>query len=278
MRLGGCGKVLAQPLCARLADMQRGTDARRRRGSRRPGRAGTVARSGLRGGSRLDARGTQDLPDGGWRDGHTEFRRFTVDPAISHSGSSFARRTTRRAMLGTVSGRPGLRRLLVSYLLAATLRCLVSSVAGVTAKTLGPAAAGYEPGQRGEPYPVGRLVTHSAGLAAQHRILVPEYQQLSVLRQAVRDTRTAKPSIRRTSRQTILSSIRSANHDLVESAGDSAGQPLNRVFERHRSGRRQASSCTKIPPQLCPASTHGPAAVLVITDSKSRTWRARTPR
>jgi hypothetical protein len=46
----------------------------------------------------------------------------------------------------------------------------------------GPAAAGYEPGQRGEPYPVGRLVTHPAGVAAQHRVLVPEYQQLSILR------------------------------------------------------------------------------------------------
>ena len=27
MRLGGCGKVLAQPLCAYLADMQHGTDS-----------------------------------------------------------------------------------------------------------------------------------------------------------------------------------------------------------------------------------------------------------
>jgi hypothetical protein len=32
----------------------------------------------------------------------------------------------------------------------------------------------------------------------------------------------------------ILSSTRSANHVRVESAGDSAGQLLNRVFERHR--------------------------------------------
>jgi len=32
----------------------------------------------------------------------------------------------------------------------------------------------------------------------------------------------------------ILSSTRSANHARVESAGDSAGQLLNRVFERHR--------------------------------------------
>ena len=40
----------------------------------------------------------------------------------------------------------------------------------------GPAVAGYEPGQRGEPHPVGRVVTYPAGVAAQHRVLVPEYQ------------------------------------------------------------------------------------------------------
>jgi hypothetical protein len=31
-----------------------------------------------------------------------------------------------------------------------------------------------------------------------------------------------------------LSGIRPANHDGIEHAGDSAGQPLNRLFERHR--------------------------------------------
>ena len=45
-----------------------------------------------------------------------------------------------------------------------------------------PAGAGYQPCQRGEPHPVGRLVTHPADVAAQHCILVPEYQQLSILR------------------------------------------------------------------------------------------------
>ena len=38
-------------------------------------------------------------------------------------------------MLRTVAGRPGGRRLLVSYLLAASLRCQASSVVGVTGKT-----------------------------------------------------------------------------------------------------------------------------------------------
>ena len=37
-------------------------------------------------------------------------------------------------MLRTVGGRPGLRRLLVSYFFAVSLRCQASSVAGVTGK------------------------------------------------------------------------------------------------------------------------------------------------
>ena len=37
-------------------------------------------------------------------------------------------------MPGTVGGRPGLRLLLVSYLLAASFRCQVRSVAGVMGK------------------------------------------------------------------------------------------------------------------------------------------------
>ena len=40
-------------------------------------------------------------------------------------------------MLRTVAGRPGGRRLLVSYLLAASLRCQASSVADVNGRTPG---------------------------------------------------------------------------------------------------------------------------------------------
>ncbi len=46
----------------------------------------------------------------------------------------------------------------------------------------GPAPAGEEPCQRGEPHPAGRLVPHPAGVPAQHRVLVPEHQQLGILR------------------------------------------------------------------------------------------------
>ncbi len=44
-----------------------------------------------------------------------------------------------------------------------------------------PAPAGDEPGQRGEPHLISRFVPHPADVTAQHRILVAEHQQLSIL-------------------------------------------------------------------------------------------------
>ena len=82
----------------------------------------------------IDARGMQDLPDGGRRDCHAEFVSSPWMRRCPHSGFSFARRTTRRVMPGPVGGRPGVRCLLVSYLPAASLRCQASSVAGVIGK------------------------------------------------------------------------------------------------------------------------------------------------
>ena len=56
---------------------------------------------------------------------------------------------------------------------------------GRDGEDFGPALAGEEWCQRGEPHPVGRLVPYPAGVAAQHRVLVPERQQFSILRQVL---------------------------------------------------------------------------------------------
>ena len=72
---------------------------------------------------RVDARGTRDLQCGGRRHSDGELGQFAVDVAVSHSGFSFARRMASRAVPGTVGRRRGLRLLLVSYLLADSLRC-----------------------------------------------------------------------------------------------------------------------------------------------------------
>ena len=87
-------------------------------------------------------------------------------------------------MPGTVGGRPGLRRLLVSYFFA----CCQPAVPGQQrrwrhGKDLGPAPARHKPRQRREPGPVGWLVPHPVGLPPQYRVLMPEHQQLSILRQ-----------------------------------------------------------------------------------------------
>ena len=51
-------------------------------------------------------------------------------------------------------------------------------------KDIGPAPARYKPRQRGEPGPVGRLIPHPSDVPPQYRVLMPEHQQLSILRQA----------------------------------------------------------------------------------------------
>lgn len=121
-------------------------------------------------------------------DGATVTPSFTSSPWIRrcpHIGFSLARRMTTRAMpvLVGVGGRPGLRRLLVSYFPAASRRCQASSVAGVRGKGLSPAPARYKPRQRGEPGSVTRLVPHPARVPSQYRVLMPEHQQLGILRQ-----------------------------------------------------------------------------------------------
>ena len=144
-------------------------------------------------------------------------------------------------MPATVGGRPGLRLPLVSYFLAASLRCQASSVGGVTGKISVP-SAGEERCQRGEPCPVGRLVPDPAGVTAQHRVLVPEYQQLSLLRLLPAQHQHGQAEYPANQQSAILSSTRPANYHRVLAAGDGAGQPLNRFFERHRIHLRSVSA------------------------------------
>ena len=118
-------------------------------------------------------------------DGAAVMPSFVSSPWIRRhprSGFSLASRTTRRATLGTTGGRPGLRRFLVSYLPRGQLAVPGQERCWRHGEDIGPAPAGEKPGQRSEPHPVSRLVPHTPGIAAQHRVLVPEHQQLSFLR------------------------------------------------------------------------------------------------
>ena len=137
-------------------------------------------------------------------------------------------------MLRAVAGRPGRRRLLVSYFLAASLRCQASSVAGVTGKTSAQRRRGMNrvsaanqvrsPGayrirsafRRGTAFSC-RSTSNSAFFSPSSRI-----------------TRTARLNNQRISRQTILSSTWPANHHRTSRAGKQAGQRYDRVSGRHR--------------------------------------------
>ena len=76
-----------------------------------------------------------------------------------------------------------MRRWLVSYVLAASFRCQASSVAGVTAKTSVQRLRGMSRASAASHTRSARLVPYPVGVAAQHRVLMPEHQQFSVLRQ-----------------------------------------------------------------------------------------------
>jgi hypothetical protein len=60
-------------------------------------------------------------------------------------------------------------------------------------KDLTPAPARYEPCQRSEPGPVTGLVPHPADVAAQHRVLVAQNQQLGVLGQITTEQHDQQP-------------------------------------------------------------------------------------
>ena len=85
-------------------------------------------------------------------------------------------------MLWTVGGRPGLRRFLVSYFIAASLRCQASSVAGVTGKIFALRLRGTsQASAANHTRSAGSYRTRPASVTAQHRTFLAEHQQPSIL-------------------------------------------------------------------------------------------------
>ncbi len=122
-------------------------------------------------------------------------------------------------MLRTVAGRPGLRRLLVSYFLAVSLRCQASSVAGVTGKTSAQRRRGMNrvsaanqarsAGSYRTRPAFRRSTAFSSRSASNSAFFAP----------SPRTTSTARLNNQRISRQTILSSTWPANHHRTSRAG-----------------------------------------------------------
>jgi hypothetical protein len=91
---------------------------------------------------------------------------------------------TRFLIAAAVGGRPGLRRVVLSHLREINRRCQAVQDGGRSHREgLCPAATRHEPGQGGEPHPVGRRVMHPSDLSAQHGVLVTQDQQFGILAQ-----------------------------------------------------------------------------------------------
>ncbi len=131
----------------------------------------------------IDARSMQDLPGSGRGDRHAELGQFAVDAAVSPPWILFRQaddqagdaRSCRRA-----AGRAPLAHVVFSRdqpAVPGQQRRWRNREDG------GPVPAGYEPCQHREPQPVSRPVPDPAGVAAQHRVLVAEHEQLGILRQ-----------------------------------------------------------------------------------------------
>jgi hypothetical protein len=131
----------------------------------------------------IDARGMQDLPHGRRRDCYAELCELAVDPAVS------PQRVLLRQADDKAGDARGCRRASrLAPLLRAVLPRRQPAVPGQQRRwrhgeDFGPAPARYKPRQRGEPDPVGRLIPHPADVPTRYRVLMPEYQQLSILRQ-----------------------------------------------------------------------------------------------
>jgi hypothetical protein len=220
-----------------------------------PGRAGPAR-------CRIDTRGMQDLPHRGRRYGEAELRQLAVYPAVS------PQRVLLRQPDDKAGDAPGCRRTAGLALLARVV--LLRGQSAVPGKQrrwrhgedLWPALPGQEPHQRREPHPVSRVVPDLADVAAEHRVLVPKHQQLSSLCPVTAEHQRSHTEDPAREQVDDLRSTRPANHHGDRPAGDRAGQPLGRVFERHTTeitsrGNRKPANTEAVPgqsPDQSPAS------------------------
>jgi hypothetical protein len=151
-----------------------------------PGRARTARR-------RIDACGVQDLPDGGRRGSYAEFRQFAVNAAVSPQRVLLCRANGKAGGAQDCRGAAGLAPLARVVLRRGQLAVPGQQSRGRDRKDLAPVPARYEPCQCSEPGPVSGLVSRPADVAAQHRVLVAQNQQLGVLGQITTEQHDQQP-------------------------------------------------------------------------------------
>jgi hypothetical protein len=135
----------------------------------------------------------QDLPDGRRRDNYTEFRQFAMDPAVSPQRILPRQADGKAGDPPDCRGPAGLAPLARVVLFRGQPAVPGQQRRGRDRNDLTPAPARYEPCQRREPGPVSGLVPRPADVAAQHRVLVAQDQQLGVLGQITTEQHDQQP-------------------------------------------------------------------------------------
>jgi len=133
-------------------------------------------------------------------------------------------------MLRMVGGRPGRRRVLVSYFRATSLRCQASSVAGVTGKTRAHCRRGMnEASAANQARSAGSFRIRSAFQRSTVFSCRSTSSSASFAR-FPRSISTTSSNSRRISRYEIFRATRPANHHRIRPAVDTSGQADDRVF------------------------------------------------
>ena len=118
---------------------------------------------------------------------------------------------------------------------------------------LAPPAPGDQLGQCREPQPVGRLVADPADLAAQHRVLVPEHQQLGILGHLTPGQH--HQAVEQAAHEQVADSRRSLSDD--PSSQDCPARP-DRVIEPHkgRTARKAPGIALASTPMRLPGASY----------------------
>ena len=133
-------------------------------------------------------------------------------------------------MLRTVGGRPGSRRLLVSYFRAASLRCQASSVAGVTGKTSAQRRRGMNRVSAANQTRSPGSYRIRPGFRRSTAFSCRSTSNSAFFSPSPRTTRTARLNNQRISRQTILSSTWPANQHRTSRAGETSRSTTRSSF------------------------------------------------
>ena len=174
------------------------------------------------------------------------FRQFAVDPAVSPQRILLRQPNDMAAMPGTRRRAAGLAAIAHVVPVGGQPAVPGQECRWLDGEDFGPPPAGYEPRQRSEPRPVSWLVPDPVGVPAQHGVLVPEHQQLSLLRLVPTECQDSQAEYPANQQVDDLEQHPASQPSASQTCWRSCRQLPNRVFERHGIQEVSTVSCAQV--------------------------------